>query len=248
MTDTEQSAAKERSPNYPALGLPTAIDNVRKLWQHAKRTPVEADTAARAMGYNSLSGPARTAIGALRQYGLIESGQGAVTVSGLAVNILVHPEGSADWIEAVTTAAANPALFREIAETHANTSDAVLSAYLYSKKKFSMDGAKRFIRSYRETTALANRVGGGYNEAVTEPGPIGVPDRNKPQMSQQPQVVVDQSVAKIAALLGDGIKAEVLFYGGEPGPDHISRLEAVLHANYIALGGTPKTNDRGSSA
>jgi hypothetical protein len=63
MSEESRPSAKERSPNYPSIGLPSAIDLARKLWNAEKRTAVPPEIAARALGYNSLSGASRAALG-----------------------------------------------------------------------------------------------------------------------------------------------------------------------------------------
>src|ERR1700676_1385609 len=103
----------QRSPNYPALGLRDAIQRVRALWNKEKRTAVPADVAAKAIGYNGLSGPSRTAIAAMKKYGLVDSDDNTVKVSELAVRILV-PANMDQELEALREAALKPELFRQL--------------------------------------------------------------------------------------------------------------------------------------
>jgi hypothetical protein len=226
--DQQRVPGKERSPNYPSVGLPTAIEAVRKLWQAEKRTPVPPEVAARAIGYNGLSGASRATIAALRHYGLIDVSGGSVTVSDLAVNIVVHSPETLEWREAVKQAANTPDIIRELNVTHSDASDSALNAYLITKRRFSVEGAQRFIRAFRETNALANRRSEGYGEASSVLGAAQGDDMAAPQVSIQSQTVTGQKVTLMQFLLGGGMRAEVRFVGGDPAPSHIQSLEAYL--------------------
>jgi len=154
-----------RSPNYPAAGLAEAIKMAKNLWGLEKRSPFSYEVAAQGMGYKSLSGPARTKVAALRKYGLLVLHKDGVRLSDLAVEITVNPSDSPAYQAAVRKAAFNPKLFSEIHESHSDSSDANLTAYLITKKSFSEAGAKAFIRAYRETISLVSPEEGEYNIA-----------------------------------------------------------------------------------
>lgn len=155
-------AGKLRSPNYPALSLPQAIDVVGKLWSEAKRSAVSHDAAAQAMGFKSLSGPARVAIGTLRQYGLIEKAEkGHIRISDLAVKIL-HGADDEEHAQALQEAALTPDLFMELAKSHIEASENVIRSYLITKKAFAEDGARKAARAFKETMELAKVEGRGY--------------------------------------------------------------------------------------
>jgi hypothetical protein len=226
MSEESRPSAKERSPNYPSIGLPSAIDLARKLWNAEKRTAVPPEIAARALGYNSLSGASRAALAALRQYDLIDNSGGTVALSPLAVDILVHPQESEEWEKAVLSAARAPEMFRELRESHADASDSAINAYIITRKRFSVDGAQKFIRAFRETAALVNRLSEGYTGASTE-------NAYAPTATQQS--VGNQQVTAMQFLLGGGIRAEIRFFGGAPEPQHIQMLEAYLKVTGAAL-------------
>jgi hypothetical protein len=154
-------AGKMRSPNYPALGLSQAVEAARKLWDKEKRTPVAHATAATALGYGSLSGPARIAIAALRQYGLVDKPDpGHVQLSDRARRVL-HGDDDAKK-KALVEAASAPKLFRELAATHLDGSDDAIRSYLITKKEFSEEGARKAVKSFRDTVKLASPDASGY--------------------------------------------------------------------------------------
>jgi hypothetical protein len=157
-------AGKMRSPNYPALSLVQALEAADKLWKAEKRTAVSHETAALAMGYKALSGPARVAIAALRQYGLIDKAEkGHVQISDLAVAIL-HGHGTEREI-ALGQAGLSPSLFLELSRTHLEASETAIRSHLITKKQFAEDGARRAAKAFKDTVAFAIQGKKGYTPA-----------------------------------------------------------------------------------
>jgi hypothetical protein len=146
--------AKMRSPNYPALGLSDAIGRVDALWRKEQRTPVPPDVAATAMGFGALSGPSRTAMGALKKYGLVDSEAGNMRVSDLALRIL-HPADADDGLKATQEAALKPELFQQLYQSHGRASDTALTSHLINRLGFSTTGAKQVIKAFRDAMGLA---------------------------------------------------------------------------------------------
>lgn len=60
---------KQRSPNYPGVDLVEAVDLLKKLYPKVQRGEFTPSDAAGPMGYNSVSGPVRRKMAALKQYG-----------------------------------------------------------------------------------------------------------------------------------------------------------------------------------
>jgi hypothetical protein len=145
--------AKMRSPNYPAIGLSTAVELTKKLWNKEHKTPVNASVAASAIGYKGLSGPSRTALAAMKKFGLLDDDKNGMKVSNLAVNIL-HTSGE-EQLSALRQAAIQPTLFRELFKTHGRASNDALRSYLITKLDFSETGAKALIDAFRDTITIA---------------------------------------------------------------------------------------------
>jgi hypothetical protein len=146
--------AKMRSPNYPALSLGDSIQRVKLLWSKEKKTAVPADVAAKAIGYGGLNGPSRTALGALKKYGLVDSDDSAIRVSDLALSIL-HPGSEEERLTSTRIAAVMPELFSSLFTTHAHASDDAIKSYLITKLGFSESGARQVIKTFRDTIELA---------------------------------------------------------------------------------------------
>ncbi|HEV7595625.1 MAG TPA: hypothetical protein VGO33_11570 [Gemmatimonadaceae bacterium] len=144
------SGGRERSPNYPAITLTEAVKLVEKLYETEKRTSVSTESAAKAVGYKGLSGPARTAVASMRQYGLIENSGDGIRVSQLAMSIIHEPEGSPERGAALRAAATKPALISELLASHGDASDESLRSHLILKRNFLPEGAGRFVAAFRD--------------------------------------------------------------------------------------------------
>ncbi|MHB1862270.1 MAG: hypothetical protein ACYCVL_04795 [Gemmatimonadaceae bacterium] len=166
---------------------------------------------------------------------MIGSGDGSVSLTDLAVDILVHETGSNERTEAMATAAKSPEIFRELLDSHAQASDAAITAYLISKRRFTPDASRKLVRAFRDTMTLVNRASQGYNQAPSNDGISLGDDMTVPQSAGSPQVATAQGVTVMRFPLGGGIQAEVRFVGGEVQPSHIQTLEEYLKVSGRAL-------------
>ena len=219
-------AGKLRSPNYPGLSLQQAVEAVDRLWKGEKRTPVSHETAATALGYKALSGPARVAIGALRQYGLIDKAEkGHIAVSDLAVAIL-HGHGTEKEI-ALGQAALMPDLFSELHKSHPDASENALKAHLITKRGFAEDGARKAARAFRETLAFGITGKSGYNASETKESPeiiTGV-ETGQNQGIGKPQ---DGVFALTVPFAKGSIAVQVKVIGEPISPTHLARVRKYL--------------------
>lgn len=160
--------ARDRSPNYPAFDLGTTLGFVRKVYQQEGKSSAKTPVLAAAMGYSGLSGSARTRIATMRQYGLLEDApEGKARLSSRAVHLLNLTPSDADYSKVAQEAAFAPPLFREFHQ-NPEASDRNLELDLITVKHFSPDGARRVIKSYRDTLAFAKLAVPGYNDTYGE--------------------------------------------------------------------------------
>jgi len=161
--------AKERSPNYPAIGLAQALQLAKQLYEKERRAVVPVDVVATALGYSSkdgkLSGNALSRIAALRQYGLVEkAAQGKLRVSERTIDLVLGQPTDTAYANALRGAALAPSLFRELAGDHGDASDDALRVHLIRDRGFSSpEAANRVIKSFRDTMAFAKLTPGSYN-------------------------------------------------------------------------------------
>lgn len=206
---------KMRSPNYPAVGLSEAIKAIQQIWDAEKRTPVPIDVLGGAMGYNSVSGPVRTKVAALRKYGLVEQSGGNFRLSDLGMQILHSLPDSPARQDAINIAAMRPEAFRELYETHADASDQALKSHLLVKKSFSEAGAKQFIKAFRDTLSIAKPTTNDYipqeEEANLEDDTMEM-SSNTSAHTQQQEERKHQYVVRVGTPAGSQAQSAVQSY------------------------------------
>jgi hypothetical protein len=148
-----------RSPNYPALSLPDAIEKVVALYRAQHTHAAQRDVIARGMGYNTLNGASASAISALQKYGLLDRAGDEIRVSERALRIL-HPHSVEERAAAIQEAANEPPLFAQLNERFPGQmpSDDLLRNYLI-RSGFAPSAVTAVITAYRETSEMAEREG-----------------------------------------------------------------------------------------
>lgn len=150
--------ARIRSPNYPALSLPAAIERIQTLRKAEGKNAMDREAAAKHLGFGSLNGASSTVLSALSKYGLLDRvGEGEVRVSELATRIL-FADDEQEKRAALMVAAFRPALFAEIREKWPDRppSEESLRSFLM-RNGFSEGGAGQVIQFYRETLDIVGR-------------------------------------------------------------------------------------------
>lgn len=165
--------ARVRSPNYPSLSLPSAIEAVQKIYSKEHTHKAESLVMAKALGYGSLNGASMAALSALKKYGLLEDVGKDLKVSHAALSILVDPKDSKDRAKLIVQAACLPQLFSDLQDEYGPTvpSDENLKAFLI-KRGFSPNTVDAPIRAYRDTIEFAAKHKALYDD-VAEPPPAG---------------------------------------------------------------------------
>src|SRR5689334_22180774 len=84
-----------------------------KLYEKDKSSPIPTEIAVKHLGYSSLNGASRTALSAMRKFGLIDYNGGNVRLSSLA-NDIVLPRHSTERLQAISTAILLPASYQRV--------------------------------------------------------------------------------------------------------------------------------------
>jgi hypothetical protein len=161
--------ARVRSPNYPALSLPEAIQSITKVFAKENRHRAEKEVVVKAMGYGGVNGASLGSLSALLKYGLLEQlKDGGYKVTERALAIL-HPQSPQEKAEAIAAAAREPALFAEMLSDFPGSipSDDNLRSYLV-RRGFGPNALSAVINSFRETMALVDGRGGAYDSPAEE--------------------------------------------------------------------------------
>src|ERR1035437_7339197 len=165
----EQANVKDRSPNYPALSLEAALDAVRKLHKDDGTTPVPQETLARYAGHGKMSGPARSKIAGIRQYGLIDSaGAGKVRVSNRALPLFFHQPTDPEYKETLKALALAPPLFTQLYGQYAQASEPTIRQHPVRVRKFSEEGATKLARLFKDTPSFGQVTAPSYTGPESE--------------------------------------------------------------------------------
>lgn len=153
--------ARLRSPSYPSVSLPDAIEMIEKIHSVERTYPVERSVAAQHLGYTGITGHSAKILAALLQYGLLEKvAKNEVRVSDIAVEIL-HPDDREQKAEALHRAAFKPALFGDLLDRFPDgvPSEGNLRSYLV-KQGFSDRAIGPAIKAYLQTCEYAQQMTG----------------------------------------------------------------------------------------
>ncbi|MEL7225863.1 MAG: hypothetical protein AAGL17_13670 [Cyanobacteria bacterium J06576_12] len=158
---------KKRSPNYPAMSLPAAIELVKKIYDQSTRHPANNEAFAAILGYKGLSGRALRVIATLSAFGLLEGRGDDLRVSEHGETICIDPEDSGAYVEAVKACANTPPIYQEVFSRFDDKlpGDQILKAFLL-RKEFAPDAANRLSDDLKETYQFIQSI--DYNTKYTD--------------------------------------------------------------------------------
>ena len=183
--DPRQKRSRTRSPAYPYIALPSALEKAAVLWQVEGRHPAAVSVALQHWGYKEDSSTGYSCVAALKKFGLVDhEGMGEtrqVRLSGLALSILLdkNPD-SPERRDALRAAALGPRIHAELWERYGTElpSDQSLKRFLVVERNFNEAAVDELLDEYKVTMAFAGlSVGGGAAgpKAPAEPAPAVLP-------------------------------------------------------------------------
>jgi hypothetical protein len=150
-----------RSVNYPGISLETAVERAQSLWNAVGKGSIPIPSAAQTWGYDVKSSGVRTAVSALKQFGLIQDeGSGdnrEIRLTDRALDI-IHPHDPSQRDKAIQAAALAPKIYSDIFAKFPlglPTQDHIISAYLLRDKEFNRKTVDSFISTFRANLAYA---------------------------------------------------------------------------------------------
>jgi hypothetical protein len=207
--------ARVRSPNYPSISLPDAIERVRKVYDREHTHKAAPEVIAKALGYAGVNGSSLGVMSALKKYGLLEDVGKDWKVSTDALTILVDPPHSVERAHAIRRAAQAPALFANLLEEYGEKppSDDNLRAYLL-KRGFAQSAVDTPMRAYRETLEFVSKLPDAYNAPMeraiqtSHGGHVARPGAGAVTMGGMPSATTETK-RKLLTVLFDGTLVEV---------------------------------------
>jgi hypothetical protein len=183
--DNIEHARKERSPSFPFISLPKAVDRAQAFHNAHRRNGARLVTVAETWGYAQSSSGLQQTVGALKSYGLLEDiGKGQdrrIQLTDLA-NRILHDSRPGAKEASIKEAALRPRLFAEYAEKWLpnRPSDNHCLSELHLDRGFTLAAAQTFLRAFDETVNFANlkdedKLSGNHDEGTMEPTAEDVP-------------------------------------------------------------------------
>jgi hypothetical protein len=157
----EQAVQKQRhrSPNYPAISLPQAVERITRLYKEDGRSGSLLESAVKHFGFNRAHGTAMALVSALRKYGLIDVSNNRVTLTARGLNIVLFPDADARKQTAIKEAALAPEIYADLYNRFLPSgkivSEQTLTAELVAEMKFNPRAVSEFVRDFKETLIYA---------------------------------------------------------------------------------------------
>jgi hypothetical protein len=159
-----ETLKRPRSPNYPSISLPEALQQLRHLFDRIQKYKAPKELVIKAIGYSGLNGASASAISAHTKYGILDRLEGdEFKISDLGMKLLFH-ENPAEYAAALHQAARSPALFSELMAEFPSgiPHDDILRTRLI-RRGFAQSAVATAISSYRETVEFVVNNSGGYS-------------------------------------------------------------------------------------
>jgi len=239
MSKTEPKPKKRRrSPNYPAIDLPSAIERVKKIYKADGAAGAPVNVAVKHIGYNSAHGQAMTVVSALQKYGLTENRNSRVIPTRRAIDIIEFQRGQPRFDAAVREAVLQPDMYREIVDRYAPAgnlpSDGSLRPELITDKGFNRNAVDGFLADMRKSLEFAGLLRGNVLSLSPEDDlddeappiePAMTPPTNVPRPS--PNAVLAPNNATTTFSLDEGLAS--INWPADMGPESFRDFEAWVH-------------------
>ena len=200
----EAHMSRVRSPNFPVLSLPQAIERIEAIYDREQTLPAMRETIAEHLGYSGMNGASLKVLSALGKYGLLEEVEGrGFRVSKLAMAIM-HPASPQEKTDALLEAAALPALFQKLNEQFdgQRPSETNLRSWLL-RNGFAKSAVDSVIKAYGETMDLVSASRGAQKLPAVRPQ--SEPERERALIQRaEPQVRQEQKVEPFSVELLKG--------------------------------------------
>ena len=176
-----QKRSRTRSPAYPYIALPNALEKAAVLWQVEGRHAAAVNVAMQHWGYKEDSSTGYSCVAALKKFGLVDhEGMGdtrQVKLSDLALTILLDQDPDSDERRgALRAAALGPRIHTELWERYGTElpSDQSLKRYLVLERGFNEASVDELLDEYKQTMTFAglNVATGAGGVAAARP-PLG---------------------------------------------------------------------------
>ena len=197
-----------RSPAYPDVSLPKALEVVAKLHEAIRSNAVDRDAAVRDMGYSGMTGASGKMLANLLHFGLVEkASKGTVRVTPLAVDIL-HPPHGADTTAALHRAGFSPAVFQRFRRDFPDgvPSANALRSYMI-RAAFNDVAIEPATASYLETCAFLQKENAYESHGAQLPPPVDSDEIEDLDGAEDMEAATDEPRKSAPLPVKDGVRA-----------------------------------------
>ncbi len=163
MTEQDVNSKKEqkprhRSPNYPGMGLRSAVGKIESLYKADGLAASPKLAALKHMGYERLHSEAARTLSALKSFGLIEEAGDRIKLTQRGIEIVARQHGDPTRVKAIKEAAVSPDIYQLIMEEYRESglpSDTSLKSDLITVRRFNPTAVDGFVQDFRDTLEFA---------------------------------------------------------------------------------------------
>lgn len=269
MTDAVKKPENEkvgrlRSPPYPFIALPKAIERAKLLYADAKHHAVSMQALAKTWGYSANSSGLMQTASALIQFGLLQ-GEGSgekrrFQITNDAMRIIQDADlASEKRKDAIMRCALTPKIHKELWEKYGSSvSDGIIVTYLILDRRedgespFSQMAANSLVSEYKETIAYAELENTSSQPSQTDDiKEIDAKNNNVTHFNPTPPMAVSAgqkgNIMAGERVLQDGILSQGATYriivSGKIGPKEIDRLIKKLELDKEILADQEDVSD-----
>jgi hypothetical protein len=162
------------------------------IYDGVHRSPIDAETAYRLMGFSGKTGTSAKALATLRQYGLIEGMGENTRVTDLALAIL-EPASEDERARSIFSASRRPEVFGSVLDRfdqRVPQADEPIRAYLIRDLGFQKNSSDELIRVMRETVQFAESERALYSQSDMNAEPVAPAESFTADSSKSEQPVV----------------------------------------------------------
>lgn len=163
MNPTPSTVKRTRSPAYPAIALPQAVELLGVIFRSFQSHAAPVEAIGEAVGMKAGGSSLNIRLAALKKYGLIEESEGAkdagktYRISPLGKDLVVLPQASAEHTEALRKAALMPVIYESLWTRFGPElpADSLIRSYLVRERNFNAHQVDGMIADFRSTVEFA---------------------------------------------------------------------------------------------
>ncbi len=163
MDPTPSTVKRTRSPAYPAIALPQAVELLGVIFRSFQSHAAPVEAIGEAVGMKAGGSSLNIRLAALKKYGLIEESEGAkgagktYRISPLGKDLVVLPQASAEHTEALRKAALMPVIYESLWTRFGPElpADSLIRSYLVRDRNFNAHQVDGMIADFRSTVEYA---------------------------------------------------------------------------------------------